>query len=672
MSELVNIKIDGKDYKVPAGMNLIEAADSVGVHIPNLCYLKGMKGIGACRMCLVEVGGRSMTACIMKTKEGMDVVANNDKIREMRKFVIDLILSMHPLDCMTCTKAGTCNLQNYAYDFEIKESTFSRKKFGFPTDEANPFIKRDPDYCVMCGRCVRACKEQGTSVLDFMGRGVGSKVTTANDKPLQDAGCTFCGSCVDVCPVNALLEADRWRKGREWEYNVTGSVCLLCGNACDIKVSSTKDGEIAKIRSGGEEGRADQYICAVGRYGFDCLAADTRLFTPMKRVNGKLEETTWDDALKLASEKMRGGDSAIVTSGGLTNEDAGVIKAYAGKVGVSSVATTISLYGDASSLIGESVDLEQADLLILVGLNPNQWERVLPSLDALLRTKAERNSNLVVIYDGDAKISEAAGVTIKGNEADSLKALAKALADKGMAVPAGLNLSGANVSEDVAKVADMFEKAANPVVISSPALFGAASNIALFKGAAVSIPIESNAKGVLLMGLTAYGKTYAGLTSSASGASSSAKTLYVVGEVPLDKRPQVDFLIVESSHLTSLAKEADLVMPAATYLEVDGTIVDYIGRLRQLYKAVEPPGDALPHREIFGKLAIAGGFEIAVPDYETISMAASGNDKLKASPFEKKSGFDVNPSEMIESIQSSVINGSRLLWLKEKDNTVAV
>ncbi|HWR58296.1 MAG TPA: 2Fe-2S iron-sulfur cluster-binding protein, partial [Thermodesulfovibrionales bacterium] len=235
MSKMVKLTIDGREVQAPEGMNLIEAAELNGMHIPNLCYLKGLKGIGACRLCMVEVEGLKapMIACTTKVKEKMSVRTKTEKVLETRKFVLDLILSMHPLDCMTCTKAGVCNLQNYAYDFEIRESSFTRKKFGFSVDEANPFIKRDPDYCVLCGRCVRICKNQGTNVLDFMGRGVGSKVTTANDKPLQESGCTFCGSCVDACPVNALLEADRWRKGREWDYETVKSTCLLCGIGCD-------------------------------------------------------------------------------------------------------------------------------------------------------------------------------------------------------------------------------------------------------------------------------------------------------------------------------------------------------------------------------------------------------------------------------------------------------
>ncbi len=185
MAKMVNLKIDGKDVQVEEGINLIDAAETAGIHIPNLCYLKGMKGIGACRLCLVEAeGGKApIIACNTKVKEGMNISTERRRCKEVRKFVIDLILSMHPLDCMTCTKAGVCNLQKYAYDFELKESNFTRKKFGYPTDEANPFIKRDPEYCVLCSRCIRICKAQDTNVLEFSGRGVGAKVVTAKDAP---------------------------------------------------------------------------------------------------------------------------------------------------------------------------------------------------------------------------------------------------------------------------------------------------------------------------------------------------------------------------------------------------------------------------------------------------------------------------------------------------------
>ncbi|WP_420265287.1 molybdopterin-dependent oxidoreductase [Candidatus Magnetominusculus dajiuhuensis] len=665
MADMVNIKINGKPYQVPEGINLIEAAGSVGIHIPNLCYLEGMKGIGACRMCIVEVGGRQMTACIMKTKEGMDVVTDNEKILEVRKFVIDLILSMHPLDCMTCTKASVCNLQQYAYEFGLQESQFTRKKFGFAIDDKNPFIKRDPDYCILCGRCVRVCKEQGTAVLDFMGRGVGSKVTTADDRPLQESGCTFCGSCVDVCPVNALLEADRWRKGREWEYEKLESVCLSCGNACDVKVYK-KGNDIMKIRAGGCGAKADHFICAVGRFGFDSLSAHDRLLTPMKRVNGKLEETSWDDALNIAAGKMKSKDAGIVTSGSITNEDAAAIKAYAAKAGIENIDSSVSLYGDAATLPGDAVDLEAADLMVVVGLNPNQWERVLPALDALIRTKADRKAKLIVINSDDVKIADVADIVLKGSEADTLKNLAKALSDKGLALPKGLDVAGASVSEDMEKAAVVYVEAQSPVIISSPSLFGAAQNVAAIKGAALSIPIEANAKGVTALNLKGTGIGYKAMVSG------GVKTLLVAGDVPIDKRPKLDFLIVANSHLTELAKEADIVLPAAAFLERGGTIVDYMGRMRQLTKTVTPQGEAKPLSEIAISLAKASGADISEPTLKEVEDALAASKAAPSiKPFTKADGLEVDAAEFMAKANVSLVNGSRLLWLKETEKAMA-
>ncbi|MBI5206046.1 MAG: (2Fe-2S)-binding protein [Nitrospirae bacterium] len=439
---MINLIIDGKKIQVEAGTNLIDAAALADIHIPNLCYLKGMRGVGACRLCLVEIEGMKapVIACTTKVKEGMNVTTETEKIREMRKFVIDLILSIHPLDCMTCTKAGVCTLQKYAYDFELQDSTFTRKKFGYPIDSVNPFIKRDPDYCILCGKCVRVCKEQGTNVIDFMGRGVGARVITAMDKPLQESECTFCGSCVDACPVNALLEADRWRKGREWEYTKINSVCLSCGNGCDITVS-TKDGSIVKINVGAEDSSVERYICAIGRFGFDSITADSRITAPLKRIGNELKETTWDDALKIAAEKLKeaGKCAGIVSTGNILNQDAFVLGKLASQaVKTKNVDTTVSLYADEDSMkYSDSVDIDSADLIVAVGINPSQWERVLPALDAGIRKRVARGAKLIVINSnppsppfakgGMGGLAAAAAVNIIGNEAKALEQIAKAL-----------------------------------------------------------------------------------------------------------------------------------------------------------------------------------------------------------------------------------------------------
>lgn len=667
MSKTINLKIDAKEIKVPEGIAIIDAAETAGIHIPNLCHLKGMRGIGACRMCLVEVEGNRgpVTACTAKVKEGMVINTDTEKLQEMRKFVLDLILSMHPLDCMTCTKAGVCTLQQYAYDAGIKESTFTRKEFGYPVDEANPFIKRDSDYCILCGRCVRVCKEQGTNVLDFMGRGVGSKVATAKDAPLQESDCTFCGSCVDVCPVNALLEADRWRKGREWEYTKTESVCLSCGNGCDITVS-TKDGGIVKINSGGDAGSVEKYICATGRFGFDALTSDLRITTPMKKVGNELKETTWEDALGIAAEKLKAaGDSAgIISSAGILNEDAALLSKLASDViKTKNIDSSASLYADADSVTSEEIDLDSADVVMLVGVSSSQKERVLPALDAALKKKAQRGAKLIVINSADIDMASSAAISIKDDEASALAQIAKALTATGAKADKDMEaaLSGVNADEDAEKAAELISKAGAAVIITSPSFLKATRNISLLSNAkAAAVTLEANASGVIAAGVTTTGRSYSEMASGGIDA------LLAVGELPISKRPDVKFLIVQTSYMSDLAKEADVVLPAATALESEGAIISYLGKTKNAAKAVEPAGDSKQHKAIVIELSKAMGSSL-----ETASTSVkTAESKASFSPFEKKAGLDVDAVWLNDAVNAAVINSSRLLWLKETEKAV--
>lgn len=673
MAKLVNLKIDGKDVQVSEGTNLIDAAETAGIHIPNLCYMKGMKGIGACRLCLVEAeGGRApIIACNTKVKEGMNISTTTERVREVRKFVIDLILSMHPLDCMTCTKAGVCNLQQYAYDFEIKESSFTRKKFGYPTDEANPFIKRDPEYCVLCSRCIRVCKAQGTNVLEFSGRGVGAKVVTANDAPLQDSTCTFCGNCVDACPVNALLESDRWRKGREWEYTKTASVCLSCGNGCSIIVN-TKDGEVMKINSGAAEGAAEHFLCAVGRFGFDSIKGDMRVTLPMKRVDGELKETTWEDALTTAAEKLKdaGPEAAFISSGNILNEDAALMKKLASDVvKTKNIDSTVSLYSRYDAMNSSTADLENADLFVLVGIAPDQWKRVVPALDAIVRKRMnEGGAKLLVLNSGQPKIASVATVFLKGDELKMLEELGQAVISKGVKAPKEMieALAHVNPSDDAMNAADIFIASKAPVILAAPSLYKAAADLSLIKGDAVAIPLEANAKGVVMMGVTSEGKKFSEIVSSAT------KLVYAVGEMPVKNRPDTGFLLVQTSHMTDLATQADLILPSAPALESDGTIIDYLGRVKQVNKACRPSVEAKQNTEIFLAVAAAMGTSLKMVKDTDIKKAAKAKVKVAFSPFKRDKGLDIDIEQFIDDMRKSTVIGSRLLWLQEVEKAVAV
>src|ERR1700690_2631325 len=597
MAKTVNLKIDNKEVQVPEGTNLIDAAATAGIHIPNLCYMKGMKGIGACRLCLVEIEGMKspMIACTTKGREGMVVNTKTEKVQEIRKFVVDLILSMHPLDCMTCTKAGVCNLQKYAYDFELKESTFTRKKFGFSIDEANPFIKRDPDYCVLCGRCVRICKSQGTEVLEFSGRGVGSKVITANDAPLQESGCTFCGSCVDVCPGNALLEAAR-----------------------------------------GGKGRVERFICAIGRFGFDSVYGEMRVKTPMKRVDSELKETSWEDALKIVADRLKsaGAGADVISSGNILNEDAVLLKKLACEViKTNNVDSSVSLYSDYDAMKTGTADLENADLFILAGIAADQWARTLPAVHAIIRKKMNNDgAKLIVINSDEVRIASAATVALRGDEVKMLEELAQALISKGVKAPKEMvsPLAHGDPSEKRWEAADVFIASKSPMILSAPSIFKSAANLTLIKGDASAVPFEANARGVVLMGLTSDGKKFREMVSS------SSKAVYAVGEVPVDKRPETEFLIVQTTHMTDLALQADIILPAAHAMESEGTVIDYLGRLKEVRKVVEPAGESRTNADIFMALAEAMGASLRMPKESDIKKPLKTKTKISFSPFRKE------------------------------------
>jgi len=666
MANMVNLKIDGKDVTVEEGTNLIDAAETVGIHIPNLCYLKGLKGIGACRLCVVEAeGGKApLIACNTRVKEGMSISTRTEKVQEIRKFVIDLILSMHPLDCMTCTKAGVCNLQQYAYDFGIKESSFTRKKFGYATDEANPFVKRDPEYCVLCSRCIRVCKGQGTDVLEFSGRGVGAKVVTAKDRPLQESGCTFCGSCIDACPVNALLEADRWRKGREWEYEKTETVCLACGDACSITVS-TKDGMAAKVVAGAPEGSVERYICAIGRFGFDSNYSDMRVKTPLKKVGGELKETTWEDAISLVAKNLKsaGADAAFVTSGTILNEDALLLKKFATEVvKTKKIDSTVSLYSDEEAMTGDAADLDAADLFVVAGTAPDQWKRVLPALDAIVRKKMNNDgTKLVVINSGEPRIASAASVFLKGDEVKMLMELGQAMIAKGAKAPKEMvsALAAVNPSDEAMSAADIFLASKKPVILASPSLFKAAANLALVKGDAVAVPLEANAKGVVSMGLSSSGTKFRDIVSS------SSKALYVVGELPVSKRPETGFLVVQAPHMTELASHADVVLPATSALESEGSIIDLLGRIKKVNRVCGPSGEARQNGDIFIAVAEAMGGALKPVKDADVKKAAKMKTKTAFHAFKKDAGYDIDAEAFAGDTTGSIIQGSRLLWLRQ-------
>jgi predicted molibdopterin-dependent oxidoreductase YjgC len=304
----VNVTIDGQKIQAQAGQTILEVAESVGIKIPTLCHHPALEPIGACRVCLVEVARQRtlQPSCTFQVTEGMEVLTHSPKVEDARRFVLELILSDHPLDCMTCEQAGNCELQDLAYEYGIQQTRFPGVQHEYEIDESNPFYIRDYDKCILCRRCVRACNElNGVEAIGVIQRGFDSKIGTAFDGLMQDSVCEFCGMCTEVCPTGALVPKMRQHQGRSWEFSKVATTCPYCGVGCQFYLN-VKDDRIVDVTSKWNAPANHGWTCVKGRFGWDFVHHPDRLTKPMVRreKGGELEEVTWDEALDFVASRF--------------------------------------------------------------------------------------------------------------------------------------------------------------------------------------------------------------------------------------------------------------------------------------------------------------------------------------------------------------------------------
>lgn len=324
----VNFVINGQQVQGEKGQTILQVAREQGIYIPILCDHPALPPEGACRVCLVEIEGQRALhpACTYPISDGLNVKTNTGRVREARKFSLELLISDHPLDCMTCEATGNCLLQDLAYEYGVDEDIYDGVKHHFSVNDPNPFIEVDRNKCILCRRCVRACREiNGVEAISVFYRGFSAYIGFGADSSMDNSPCEFCGSCVEVCPTSALWPKMSKGKGRLYQVDTVRTTCPYCGVGCQLELE-VKDNEIIKVDSVWEGPSNHGWTCVKGRFGLDFVHHEDRLQQPQVRryllddgakpagdqrnpdqAGDPWEwvETDWETALGITAKKLR-------------------------------------------------------------------------------------------------------------------------------------------------------------------------------------------------------------------------------------------------------------------------------------------------------------------------------------------------------------------------------
>ncbi|WP_313632447.1 formate dehydrogenase subunit alpha [Massilia timonae] len=417
-TEMITLTIDGVQVTVPAGTSLMRAAAENSINIPKLCATDTLEPFGSCRLCLVEIEGRRgyPASCTTPAEAGMIVRTQSPKLQEVRKGVMELYISDHPLDCLTCPANGNCELQDMAGVTGLREVRYGYEganHLKLKKDESNPYFTFDSSKCIVCNRCVRACEEtQGTFALTISGRGFDARVSAGQNEPFMQSECVSCGACVEACPTATLTEKSVIWLGQA-EHSIT-TTCAYCGVGCSLK-AEMKGNEVVRMVPA-RDGKANEgHACVKGRFAWGYATHKDRILKPMIRakITDPWKEVSWDEALDYAASEFKRiqakhGRDAIggIVSSRCTNEEGYLVqKLVRAAFGNNNVDTCARVchsptgYGLKTTL-GESAgtqtfkSVEKADVILVIGANPTDGHPVFASR---MKKRLRQGARLIVI-----------------------------------------------------------------------------------------------------------------------------------------------------------------------------------------------------------------------------------------------------------------------------------
>lgn len=446
--ETVKLTIDGQELTAPKGELLIEVCEMNGIYLPRFCHFRGLTPQASCRMCVVRVEKmpKLQTACTMPVTEGMIVTTSSQEVEDVRSAMIEFLLSNHPVDCPVCDRAGECELQDQTFGFgeDRTRSQFADKE---PTLERqiSPYIYNDPQRCVTCKRCTRVCEEwMDEFAITTINRGSHTLISSFGGV----LECSDCGNCVDVCPTGTLLHVPYKYIARPWDLKQTATICNFCSDGCSILAGTRSEKLIRAVARDGRGRTAGginhDFLCALGRYTVDMVHSPERIETPMIRRGEHLVPTTWDDAIVFTAQRLaeakseQGGESiGIMAAPRLLNEDLWIAGRFAREViGTSSFdfyqdpdeIDLASFYRNGSPVIATQEHIQNADVLLLIGSDPNEEN---PLTAFSIRWAVRQNSaRLFIVNSMPSRLERQAEIALRVRQG-SESAFVLALLDEG-------------------------------------------------------------------------------------------------------------------------------------------------------------------------------------------------------------------------------------------------
>ena len=650
----VQVTINERALSVPKGLTILQAARQNGIEIPTLCDHPSLPPHGSCRMCIVEIQGQANipTACTTPISEGMVIHTDTPKIQSLRSDILRMLLSEHPSGCLfcpeqshcsdcmvtlrkagvttgcrSCSKDEQCEFQAIVRSLDLSGVEYPTRYRMIKVRKDDPFIDRDFNLCVLCGRCVRVCEDlHFNKTLEFTQSGSETVIGTAFNCTLAAAGCNFCGSCVAVCPTGALSE-----KTRKWEGKAeqsTSSTCALCSIGCQIRLE-TRNGRV--IGSLPDNQAGTNALCVKGRFGItEMVNHPSRLKEPAKKQGEHNLAIPWDEAAALAATRLSACPPQrfqMVISADSSIEDLYVADKFTRQVMRSASGLRIPAQkrlGDglkaAVRLLQKSQPLnilEEARTILCLGLDGKYAQSV---VEVLLHKAHNRGAKLITVQPADPRPHSLGNYadtwlcTLPGGDMEVVQALRHKVA---------LKHNNGNETQPIGEAAHLLREADSPVFVIGPNFLTGPDGRSLLE----AVEQLAEACRARLVVLPDDGGNLVGALWLAEGAPEQAleaqnpDVLYLIGEdlpVSLPSSEGGSPFVIYQNPFSSLAAgpvKADLILPGAVFTEENGALIDYSGQVRQMRQSVEPPGAALPAWEILSRIARAMGAQGF--DYET-------------------------------------------------------